>query len=236
MPRSILGSIGVVVVAASVLYAQQQAQFLMPMTDENGAPVATFSPADLAIFEDGKPAKILKVEPKDSPLRVTLALDNGREMGDVLVHVRAAAREFFTALPDGVEIALMTTAPQPRFTVRPTKDRAVVPERRRNNREGYEWRTNDRGAPVRWRQLEEAHRRYVRPGDSWFDILAGTGQQGPSRGGHQSVACRTRHCSRRDVQAADCHRGRRATRNRRVASHAKPGGASKRLLRTSNSE
>ena len=75
MPRAILGSataVGVLV-AASLLYAQQQAQFLMPMYDEKGAPVATFSPSDLGIFEDGKPAKVLKVEPKIVPMRVILA-------------------------------------------------------------------------------------------------------------------------------------------------------------------
>ena len=128
MPRSVLGFvIGVsLLVAAAAPHAQQQAQFLMPMLDENGAPVASFGPADLAIFEDGKPAKLLKVEPKDSAMRVILAIDNGRQMGDVLVHVRAAAKDFFAALPDGAEVALMTTAPQPRFTVKPTKDRAAL--------------------------------------------------------------------------------------------------------------
>ena len=73
MPRAILGSataVGVLV-AASLLNAQQQAQFLMPMFDEKGAPVATFSPSDLAIFEDGKPVKVLKVEPKIIPAAST---------------------------------------------------------------------------------------------------------------------------------------------------------------------
>jgi hypothetical protein len=128
MPRSMLGSaIGVgVLLAASVLYAQQQARFLLPMSDENGAPVTTFDAADLAVFEGGKPVKILKIEPQNSPLRVILALDNGRGMGEVLVHVRSAAKEFFNALPEGTEAALMTTAPQPRFTVKPTKDRAAL--------------------------------------------------------------------------------------------------------------
>jgi hypothetical protein len=131
MPRAILGSataVGVLV-AASVLNAQQQAQFLMPMYDDKGAPVATFSPSDLGIFEDGKPAKVLKVEPKIVPMRVILAIDNGRGMSDVLVHVRREAKEFFNALPDGVEIALITTAPQPRFTVKPTKERADLIKR-----------------------------------------------------------------------------------------------------------
>ena len=126
MRRLIPCSIAAVVLAAAVIHAQQTGQFLMPMFDATGASVATFAPADLEVFEDGKPAKVLKVEPRDAPVSVTLALDNGRMMGDVLVHVRAAAKEFFNALPPGMEAALVTTAPQPRFNVKPTKDRAAL--------------------------------------------------------------------------------------------------------------
>ena len=123
MRRYIPWSVMVVVLAATLVHAQQTAQFLMPMFDATGASVETFAPADLEVFEDGKAAKVLKVEPRDAPVSVTLALDNGRMMGDVLVHVRAAAKEFFSTLPPGMEAALMTTAPVPRFAVRPTKNR-----------------------------------------------------------------------------------------------------------------
>jgi hypothetical protein len=108
------------------LHAQQKAQILLPMFDAQGAPLATFNPADLEIFEDGKPLTIVAVEPRDSSMSVTLALDNGRMMADTLVHVRAAAKEFFLALPPGVDAALVTTAPQPRFVVRATTNREVL--------------------------------------------------------------------------------------------------------------
>jgi hypothetical protein len=105
------------------LRAQQQAQILLAMTDASGAAVATFAPEDLVVFEDGKPAKVLTVEPVEWPLRVTLSLDNGRAMADTLVHIRAAAKDFVAALPEGTEISLVTTAPVPRFLVRRGKDR-----------------------------------------------------------------------------------------------------------------
>lgn len=125
MRRSIPSLVAVVILLVGVqrLHAQQQAQFLMPMFDDKGAPVKTFAPSDLTVFEDGKEVKVLKVEPKVSPMNVTLALDNGRGMNDVLVHVKEAARSFIDAIPPGVDVALMTTAPQPRYVVKATKDR-----------------------------------------------------------------------------------------------------------------
>jgi hypothetical protein len=125
MRRSILGLVAAVIllVGPAGLRAQQQAQFLMPMFDDKGAPVKSFAPADLSVFEDGKPAKVVKVEPKVSPMNVTLALDNGRGMNDVLVHVKTAAKTFINTIPTGVDVALMTTAPQPRYVVKATKNK-----------------------------------------------------------------------------------------------------------------
>ena len=87
MRRFIPCFIAAVVLAAAVIHAQQTGQFLMPMFDATGASVATFAPADLEVFEDGKPAKVLKVEPRDAPVSVTLALDNGaeRKTNDVIL-------------------------------------------------------------------------------------------------------------------------------------------------------
>lgn len=115
-----------VLIAVAGVYGQEQAQFLMPMTDSNDVSVASFGPEDLTVFEDGKEAKVLKVEARDQPVRITLALDNGRQMGDSLVHLRAAAAEFIKTLPESAEVALMTTAPQPRVSVRLTKDRGAI--------------------------------------------------------------------------------------------------------------
>lgn len=118
---------GLAFVAAGVaIVGQETAQFLMPMFDTNDAPVASFEPADLTVFEDGKEAKVVKVEPRDQPTRVTLSLDNGRAMGESLVHLRTAAKEFVNKLPPSIEVALMTTAPQPRTAVKLTKDRGEL--------------------------------------------------------------------------------------------------------------
>ena len=62
MRRSIPSLVAVVILLVGVqrLHAQQQAQFLMPMFDDKGAPVKTFAPSDLTVFEDGKEVKVLK--------------------------------------------------------------------------------------------------------------------------------------------------------------------------------
>ena len=114
-------------VATQHVRAQEQGQFILAMSDDKGVPVTSFAPSDLEVFEDGKPAKVVKVEPRpQSSLKVTLALDNGRQLGDVLVHVRAAAKEFVKTLPPGVEVTLMTTAPVPRTAVKATTNREAL--------------------------------------------------------------------------------------------------------------
>jgi hypothetical protein len=110
----------------SAVHGQEQAQILIPMLDNDGNSVETFGPGDLTVFENGKETKIVKIEPRDQPVRVTLALDNGRELGPNLAQLRQAAKEFFKALPESAEASLMTLAPQPRVAVRMTKDRNAL--------------------------------------------------------------------------------------------------------------
>lgn len=114
------------VTAVSSVHAQQQGQFLVSFVDSQGQSVAAVAPSDLFVFENGQPAKVLKIEPHVSAFQVTLALDNGRSMGEVLVHERAAAKSFLNALPPSIEAALVTSAPVPRFVVKMTKDRAAL--------------------------------------------------------------------------------------------------------------
>lgn len=126
MRKSVLRALAVCTLAPALL-AQERGQFVISMHDADGKPVATFGPKDLEVFENGQPAPIVKVEPYQSaPLRVVLAIDNGDKMSDYLVHVRAAAKEFFAALPEGTEAALVTTAPQGQFFVKATTDRDAL--------------------------------------------------------------------------------------------------------------
>lgn len=108
------------------LQAQQQGQFLVVLTGADGQPVTSINPADLSVNEGEKAAKVLKVEPSSYPTRVTLALENARGLADVLVQLRNGAKGFVNALPDGTEIMLVSTAPQPRIVVKMTKSKDEV--------------------------------------------------------------------------------------------------------------
>lgn len=114
------------VLFALPLQAQQQGQFLVVLTGADGQPLTSINPADLSVNEGEKAAKVLKVEPSNFPTRVTLAVENARGLADVLVQLRNGAKGFVNALPDGTEMMLVSTAPQPRIVVKMTKNKNDV--------------------------------------------------------------------------------------------------------------
>jgi hypothetical protein len=105
--------------------AQQETQLLIPINTADGKR-ANVTASDLTITEGGQPVKILKIEPKDSPVRVTLALENSRGLSQDFVQVRNGAKAFVNALPANVEVTLWSTAPVARTAVKATTDRAVL--------------------------------------------------------------------------------------------------------------
>jgi hypothetical protein len=106
--------------------APQTFQFAVSATDPSGAPVTDLKPEDVVMSENGVQQQVVKVEPLTVPLKLTLAVDNGMDSSDALVHYRSGLTGLVEALPEGVEITLITIAPQPRMVVRPTTDRAQV--------------------------------------------------------------------------------------------------------------
>jgi hypothetical protein len=108
------------------VFAQTQTQLVVPLTTADGKRAPNIKPADLSIAENEKPLEIVKVEPLDLPVRVTLAIENSRAMSNQLVLIRSGAKAFVNALPEGMEFTLLTTAPQPRILLKPTKDKALM--------------------------------------------------------------------------------------------------------------
>jgi hypothetical protein len=101
-------------------------QFAVSASDASGAPVTDLKPEDVVMTENGVRQQVVKVEPLSVPIKLTLAIDNGLDSTDALVHYRAGLTGLVEALPPDVEITLITIAPQPRAVVRPTTDRAQV--------------------------------------------------------------------------------------------------------------
>ena len=106
------------------LHAQQQLQFFASFTDLNDEPVTGLILDDIEVTEDNVAGTVVRMEEIDWPVRVELLLDNGTGVGlENLIHVRNGVRAFLEALPAGIEVSVITTAPQPRYVVRPTRDR-----------------------------------------------------------------------------------------------------------------
>ena len=111
----------------SGLLAQRQLSLLATVTDPNGAEVAAIDPKDVRITENGNAATVLKVEPVDRVPKVQVLIDNGIGMPpESIGDLRTGVRGLLEALPPGIEVTLVTTAPQPRFLERATTDRQKV--------------------------------------------------------------------------------------------------------------
>ena len=106
--------------------SSQTFQFAVSATDGAGAPVTDLKPDDVVMSENGVRQQVVKVEPLSVPVKLTLAVDNGVDSTDALVHYRSGLMGLVEALPPDIEITLITTAPQPRMVVRPTTDRAQI--------------------------------------------------------------------------------------------------------------
>ncbi len=117
------------VVAVGVWLAAQTPQvfqFVVSATNADGVPVADLGRDDVVMSENGERQKVTRVEPLSIPIKVTIAVDNGLESSDAIAHYRAGLKGFIDALPPGVEVTLITTAPQPRTVVKPTTDHAQL--------------------------------------------------------------------------------------------------------------
>jgi hypothetical protein len=94
--------------------------------DQSGAPVSDLQPSQVTMTVDGAPCTPVTLEPIDWPMRLTILVDNGSESADVLPTLRDGLRRFLFEVPDGVEMSLLTLAPQPRWIVRPTAERQDI--------------------------------------------------------------------------------------------------------------
>ena len=146
------------------LHAQNTLQFFASVVDATGAPVTTLAPDDLKVAENGVEGKIIKVEPIDWPVKVQILIDNGTGMEQSLVQIRNGVRGLVEALPEGVELSLITTAPQPRSIVRPTTDRQALMQ-------GVDRIAPDSGAARFVEALNEAAARVDKEKGNYFPVV-----------------------------------------------------------------
>jgi hypothetical protein len=121
-----LALVGLMLCGAASLTAQAPFQFVVSATDSSGKPATSLTPDDLIMTENGVRVPISKVEPYSLPLKVTVTVDNGSDIADMIGHIRTGLKGLLEALPEGVEVTLISTSPQPRTVVKPTTDRAQI--------------------------------------------------------------------------------------------------------------
>jgi hypothetical protein len=119
-------AIAAMCVWSTVVRGQESVQFVVSALAADGQPVANLTREDVLFSENGVANEIVKVEPLRIPVRLTIAVDNGPLSRDALSHYRSGLEGLVKALPQDVEVTLITTAPQPLRVVRPTTDRAQI--------------------------------------------------------------------------------------------------------------
>ena len=107
--------------------AQRQFQIYASVVDATGQPPTSLQPADIRVLENGAEARILTIDSVSFPVKLQLLVDNGIGLGsDNMLPLRNGVRGLIDALPPDVEVTVVATAPQPRFLVRATRDRAAI--------------------------------------------------------------------------------------------------------------
>jgi hypothetical protein len=105
------------------LAAQKQGQLFIKLVGPDGTPVTDLQASDVMVTEDGVACKVVKLEPIDWPIKLQVLVDNGKVNTNPITSLRDGLKALFDQVPDGVEMSMYTTSPQPRPIVKPTTDK-----------------------------------------------------------------------------------------------------------------
>ena len=153
MRRALSILIAFLVASIGLVIAQERFTFYVSVRTPTGEPVKDLHAEELSVTEDELPGRIITVTPVHRPVKVTVLLDNGFNTESLLVIYRNGLKAFFEGLPAGVEAALVTLAPAPRFLIRSTADRSQLLA-------GLDLLAPDRNAPRLVDGLVEAANRF----------------------------------------------------------------------------
>jgi hypothetical protein len=143
----------------------KQIQIFASILDGTGAPAKTVEVGDVRLMENGADAKITKVEPVNWPVKVQILVDNGVGIGSQNIQqVRNGVKAMLEAMPENLEVTLVSTAPQPRFLTKPTTDRAAM-------QKGLDLLAPDSGAGRFVESLNEATQRIEKDKSDYFPVI-----------------------------------------------------------------
>jgi len=130
MSRRITVLFAIALAVSSTVWLSGQAgstfQFVVSATNAAGEPVSDLKAEEVLMSEKAGKATVTKIEPFSLPVKVTIAIDNGQDSALALPNYRNGLKGFVESFPEGVEMTIIATSPQPRMVVKPTTDRATV--------------------------------------------------------------------------------------------------------------
>ena len=132
---ALAGVIGVVAPSAQTVPRSPSA--FISVLDLTGAPVSNLDVSQVSMTVDGAACAPLRLEAIDWPTRLAVLVDNSGASLEWFSTLRESLRRFLFEVPEGVQTSLVTLAPQPRWIVRPTDERAdfwrgidlIIPDR-----------------------------------------------------------------------------------------------------------
>ncbi|HWN84000.1 MAG TPA: vWA domain-containing protein [Vicinamibacterales bacterium] len=164
--KLLAAAVGVGLLSAAVAaQTSKQIQIFASILDGSGAPATKVEPGDLRLMENGMEAKVTKVEPVNWPVKMQILLDNGIGIGSANIQqLKSGVQGLIAALPENLEVTLVSTAPQPRFLTKPSTDRAAV-------QKGLDVLAPDGGAGRFVESLNEATQRIERDKTDYFPVI-----------------------------------------------------------------
>jgi hypothetical protein len=109
--------------------APRQIQIYADVVDAAGRPARSLEIEDVHVIEDGVEAAVTKVEKLDWPVKLQILVDNGLGLGAANIQPLKAGIDGLIAalaLPEYLQLTVVTTAPQPRFLTRGAVGRAAM--------------------------------------------------------------------------------------------------------------
>ena len=171
MRLKLLATIAGVSLFSALVAAQnsKQIQIFASILDGTGAPAKTVEAGDLRLMENGADAKVTKVEPVNWPVKLQILLDNGAGLGSANVqHLKNGVKALLEAMPENLEVTIVSTAPQPRFLTKPTTDRAAM-------QKAMDLLAPDTGVGRFVESLNEATQRIEKDKGDYFPVIISVG-------------------------------------------------------------
>jgi hypothetical protein len=166
MRKLFAAALGVSLLSATlVAQGSKQIQIFASVLDASGMPAKALEAGDVRLMENGAEAKITKVEPVNWPVKLQILLDNGVGIGaSNIQQLKNGVSGLLEAMPPNLEVTIVSTAPQPRFLVKPTTDRAAALK-------GLELLAPDTGAGRFVESLNEATQRIEKDKGDYFPVI-----------------------------------------------------------------